>query len=280
MQPLLATHAWWHTHGETVIWVAAVAAAIGIILKTPIGNAILRVIGWVWRRLVSEPLTSWSSRVVGDVVEAKVVGPNGGSSLRDHIDMLRDGQETLTEWTSEAQARQADMAVALQNIHVCLDTRFADTHARMEKLTEYSEEVLAEAIGAKGRIRQLYRALDVPVFEMDGRGWCTYINPAYGRITGLSADEARGEGWAEALHHADRSRVFEMWATAVENSTDFVALFRLVNVMTGTVIEVRASANPLHDAHKRVVGWVGTLDPIERSANLELVETANVVEEV
>jgi PAS domain S-box-containing protein len=276
---VLADHSWWHTHGEWTLWVAAVVAAIGIIIKTPIGQAILRAVKWVWKRLVSEPLTSWSTRVVGDVVESKVAGKNGGSSLRDQVDSLNNGQEVLTEWASETTSNQADIKQALENIHHCLDTRFADTHERMEKLTEYAEEVLAEAIGAKERIRQLYRALEVPIFEADANGWFTYTNPAFRRLTGLAVEDARGEGWAHSLHPEDRTRVFEMWGRAVGDPTDFTALFRLVNVNTNDVAEVRASANPLHDAHKNVVGWVGTLDAIERSTILGLVETASAVEE-
>jgi len=276
---VLAEHSWWHTHGETIIFIAAVVAAIGVIFKTPIGQAIVRAFRWVWRRLVSEPITGWSTRVVGDVVEAKVAGTNGGSSLRDQIDGLRSGQETLTEWTTEAQARQSDIVAALNSIHTCLDNRFADTQQQIAKLTEYAEEVLVEAIGAKERIRQLYRALDVPIFEADANGWCSYVNPAFCKLTGLSAEEARGEGWAEALHPEDRTRVFKTWSTAIEGSTDFTALFRMVSVLTGEETEVRASANPLHDGQGQVVGWVGTLDAIERSAILERVESAPSVEE-
>ena len=265
MEPLLANHAWWHTHGEVIVWFAAVLAAIGVIIKTPVG----RVFGWVWRHLVSTPVTEWGTRVVGDVVESKVAGANGGSSLRDRVDSLGEGQENLARLAETAESDRADIKMALANIHKCLDTRFADTHDRMEKLADYAEAVLSESIGAKERIRQMYRSLNVPVFESDANGWCTYINPAFSKMTGLTPQEARGEGWAQALHPEDRTRVFESWAQAVENRTELVLLFRIINVLSGVEREIRVSATPLHDAHHQVVGWVGTMDEVDRSAILD-----------
>ena len=66
------------------------------------------------------------------------------------------------------------------------------------------------------------------------------------------------------------------YSRCIPEGTAFTALYRFRNTQTGQVVEVRGSAAPLHDAHRNVVGWVGTLDPIERSANLD---TALSVEE-
>ena len=266
---ILADHSLWHTWGEATIWTAGVLTALGVISRT-------RPARWLWGQLVGKPVTEWSEKVVGGVVDAKVSQNNGGSSLRDRVDALNDGQEALT---ASVSADRLDIKQALENIHSCLDTRFADTHQRMEKLTEYAEEVLVEAIGAKERIRQLYRALETPVFETNAQGWCTYINPAYSKVTGLSVEEALGEGWAASLHPNDRDRVFKTWAVAVEESAEFTAIYRFRNVVTGREVEVRGSAAPLHDAHRNVVGWVGTIDPITPSASLGVIETAGAVED-
>lgn len=261
---VLADHSIWHTWGETLVWIAGVVTALGIISRTKPAK-------WLYGQLIGKPATEWGRKVVGDVVDEKVSQNNGGSSIKDQIDAVKEAQNTLTEWSSEAAANQADIKAALDNIHTCLDTRFSDTHQRMEKLTAYTEEVLAEAIGAKERIRQLYRALETPVFETNAQGWCTYVNPAYCKLTGLTVEEALGEGWAEAVHPEDRTRVFRTWSTAIEAAVEFTALYRFRNTQTGQEVEVRGSAAPLHDAHRNVVGWVGTLDPIDRSANLDTV---------
>lgn len=255
---ILADHALWHTWGESLVWLAGIATALGVLSRT-------RPMKWLYRQLVGKPVTEWGQKIVGDVVDAKVSQTNGGSSLRDSIEDIKGQQNTLVEWSAEAASNQEDMKVALKNLHECIDNRFADTHARIERLTSYAEEVLTEALGAKERLRQLYRALDVPIFETDRAGRCTYINPAYTDLTGLPLDDALGEGWAEALHPEDRTRVFKVWQAAIDDNTEFSAVYRFVNTVTGKTTEVRGSASPLHDGKREIVGWVGTLDPVDRS---------------
>lgn len=286
VDPLLADHSLWHTHGETVIWIAAVVAAIGVIFKTPIGQAIMRAVKWVWRRVVSEPITEWGKRTVGSVVEEKV-GPeftnNGGSSMRDAIDGIVDSQATFAVAYSESAVRQealaevvADNKSMIETIHRCLDRRFAGVDARIERLTDMAERVLVEQIGSKTRVRQLFRAIEVPVFETDTNGWFLYVNPAYSKLTGLTAEESLGEGWAQALHPEDRDRVFQMWNLVITEGKSFGAIYRFRNVQTGEVTEVRGSASALHDSTDAVVGFIGTLDPILPPSSLPVEVAATI----
>jgi hypothetical protein len=60
--------------------------------------------------VVTDPLGRWGRGIVAEVVDEKVVQPNGGSSLRDVVDALAVQQETLLAWTSEAEGRQSDWA--------------------------------------------------------------------------------------------------------------------------------------------------------------------------
>lgn len=242
--PVLADHAWWHTHGQTVMWIAAFAAAVGVLVKTPVGQFFTRGFKWVWKRIVSEPITDWSKRTVGAVVEDKITHQfqnNGGNSLRDAIDSNRS---------------------QIAAIHACLDRRFSETDGRIQHLTDLAERVLVEQIGSKERVRQLYRVIENPVFETDTNGWHLYVNPAYTKMTGLSVEEAVGEGWAESLLPEDRDRVFQTFYSAVEQSTDFVAVYHFRNVQTGAITEVRGHASPLHDAEGNVLGFIGTLTPL------------------
>jgi PAS domain S-box-containing protein len=255
---ILADHALWHTGGESLVWLAGIVTALGVLSRT-------RPVKWLYRQLIGKPVTEWGAKVVGEVVDAKVSKSNGGSSLRDAIEEIRDQQATLVEWSTEAASNQEDMKAALKNLHDCIDNRFADTHARIERLAAYTEEVLTEAVGTKERLRQLYRVLDIPIFETDRAGRCVYVNPAYTNLTGLPLDDALGEGWAEAIHADDRARVFKAWRAAVDDNSEFSAVYRFVNVVTGRVTEVRGTATPMHDGTRQVVGWVGALDPLDRS---------------
>jgi len=251
----------WERFGEQTIWFAAVATALGVLSRT-------RPARWVWRHLVTSPVTEWGERVVGSVVEEKVSKPNGGSSVTDKLANLGESQEILARGAVANWKRQDDILSRVGTIHQCLDRRFSETDARIDKLTELAELVLQEATGAKERIRQLYRAIDVPIYETDADGWRLYVNPAWTRLTGLSIEEASGEGWAQSLHPEDRDRVFEAWRIAVEAGKNFTVIYRVRNSHTGVVTNVRGSASPIHDGRDQIVGWIGTLDPIPESSTL------------
>ena len=251
----------WQQAGEQLVWVAAVATAIGVLSRT-------RPAKWLWRHLVTRPATEWGERVVGSVVEEKVSKPNGGSSIADRLTSLSKSQEVLADGAVATWKRQDEIKSSVETIRSCLDERFSETDALIDKLAATAELVLQEATGAKERIRQLYRSLDVPVFETDNNGWCLYVNPAWTRLTGLAIDEARGEGWAQAVHSDDRNRVFEMWETAIQEAKSFSAVYRFRNVLTGGVVNVRGSASPLHDGQEGVVGWIGTLDLLPESSTV------------
>lgn len=236
----LIASTWYRTVGEGVLWAAAVIAALGAISKTPPAK-------WLWRQLVSDPAEKFQKRVVGVIVDEK-------------IHPLAVQQEVFSDWVADAAKTQEDIRAALHNIHDCLDRRFTDTHARMERLSLYAEEVLAESVGSRERIRQLYRSLEFPVFETSVGGWCTYVNPAYSRLMGLLPEDALGEGWQDSLHPADKERVLNAWATAVNMDSEFSHRYRIINVHSGEEHSVRAIASPLHDGQGKVAGWVGTIE--------------------
>lgn len=245
---------WVDDFGKSILWIAGIITAFGIIFKAP---WIKRPGQWVWRHLVSNPTSAWGKQLVGGVVES-------------HLADSKQKMEAVYNFVDVSGANQNDIKAALQNLHECIDRRSAEQNERIEKLTQYTEEVLAEAIGAKERIRQLYKALDIPVYETDVNGHCTYVNPAYSKLSGLSVEDSLGEGWIEALHPEDRTRVFKMWESATDAHIDFNSVFRFRNTTTGDVVRVRASAKPLHDGVGNVAGWVGTFDLIEtESTNLE-----------
>lgn len=151
--PILASHSWWHAHGETIVWAAAVIAALGVIVKTPIGQFFVRGWKWVWRRLISEPITDWSKRTVGAVVEDKIgfqFTNNGGNSLRDVIDGLATGQESLTDFAADASGRQDELVAGYAAAQAALiemgnqvGTTFGDHGTRITALETGQDEVLA-----------------------------------------------------------------------------------------------------------------------------------------
>jgi PAS domain S-box-containing protein len=61
------------------------------------------------------------------------------------------------------------------------------------------------------RYRTLADHAPVGIFQADSSGGRVYHNRRWCELTGLSADEARGDGWQAAVHPADRARVLAAW---------------------------------------------------------------------
>lgn len=153
---VLADHTWWHTYGELTVWFAGVIVAIGVLAKT-------KPVRWLFRRLFAEPFTEWFRREGGEIIEEKIgkeFASNGGESLRDAIDGLRDGQAELTGWAEGSRSSQealkegiattfaqiGEVQTAVVQISASVGTTLADHGRRISALEGGQADVL-EAIG-------------------------------------------------------------------------------------------------------------------------------------
>lgn len=66
------------------------------------------------------------------------------------------------------------------------------------------------------------------IFITDPNGNCIYINSAYNKISGLSNEEAKGQGWISAIHPEDREAVKNSWYDFAKSKTDFHSVHRFI----------------------------------------------------
>ena len=112
----------------------------------------------------------------------------------------------------------------------------------------------------------LARLSPVGIVRTDAAGALTYANPTWLALCGLTDDQARLGGWAEALHPEDRARVLGIWQEASSAGTDCAGEFRYLK-SEGSVRWVHAIATPERDADGRVGGHVAVVvDVTERKA--------------
>jgi PAS domain S-box-containing protein len=97
----------------------------------------------------------------------------------------------------------------------------------------------------------------VGIFISSAEGGCLYVNERWCALTGLSPEQALGNGWASALHPDDAARVNREWAEAGAHGRDSVVEYRFVRP-DGTVSWIEGYAAALRDQEGRVIGWVGT----------------------
>lgn len=122
---------------------------------------------------------------------------------------------------------------------------------------------------------RLANAAPVGLFEADARGRYTFVNARWCEMAGLTPDEARGDGWMEAIHADDRERVISAWRRLVRTDEAFQAEYRLV-LPSGGAGWVEGRATVAND--DGVTRYVGVLADIaglkEKEHRLEFLAQA------
>jgi diguanylate cyclase (GGDEF)-like protein/PAS domain S-box-containing protein len=117
------------------------------------------------------------------------------------------------------------------------------------------------AAGAFRSGEELFEALaahtPVGVFISSAEGGCLYVNERWCELTGLTLEQALGDGWVGALHPDDAPRVNREWAEAAAHGRDSVVEYRFLRP-DGTVSWIQGYAATLRNDQGAVVGWVGT----------------------
>ena len=93
-------------------------------------------------------------------------------------------------------------------------------------------------------------------------GYCDFINQVWLDYAGLTAEQAQGWGWAEAIHPDDRKKLFEEWQSCLASGTpvDTEARIRRFDASYRWFL---IRANPLRDESRNIVKWYGTCIDIE-----------------
>ncbi len=117
------------------------------------------------------------------------------------------------------QQRRDGTLIPVEVRFVCVRDDAGQLLWRIETVTDLREQLRVDGrsrhrevqAGAALRFRQLAEAAPVGIVLMEPSGACGYANPGWREITGLSLEQAQGEGWRQAIHPDDRERVAEAW---------------------------------------------------------------------
>ncbi|MBP5973561.1 response regulator [Brasilonema sp. CT11] len=109
--------------------------------------------------------------------------------------------------------------------------------------------------------RSLSACSPVGIFLTDTLGKCTYINPRYQAIYGMTLEESLGDGWTQTIHPEDRGRVIADWYDTSGQRQEYTAEFR---ILTSTGIErwVHMSSSAMLSDQSEVIGYIGTIEDI------------------
>ncbi|MES3026003.1 MAG: PAS domain S-box protein [Pseudomonadota bacterium] len=104
-------------------------------------------------------------------------------------------------------------------------------------------------------------------------GHCTYVNPRFESITGLTREQASGRGWITALHRDDLHLLHEVLAHQLRTREPFARVVRVVHP-DGKTVWVSAKVAAIRIG-ERVAGFAASIDDITvlREAELALRES-------
>jgi PAS domain S-box-containing protein len=131
-----------------------------------------------------------------------------------------------------------------------------------------------EARVAKGesKVNALFGEVGVAMLEADSDGACTFVSPAWSRLTGVSISDAIGWGWINSVHHGDRDAVVHEWRSAVEQHRACSLRFRLAR---DPQCRVNVQRRPVVSGGS-LIAYVGVMTPIDRLDTIE-VETEHEI---
>ncbi|MGB8212589.1 MAG: PAS domain S-box protein [Anaerolineales bacterium] len=101
----------------------------------------------------------------------------------------------------------------------------------------------------------------VGIFRTDLNGSTTYVNPQWCQISGLSADQALGDGWLAAVHPDDKEKISRGWRESALRHQPSFSDYRFIRP-DGTIAWVMGQALPEMNPENQVIGYVGTITDI------------------
>ncbi len=116
---------------------------------------------------------------------------------------------------------------------------------------------------AGAEIRALIDAIPQLVWTRLPDGYVDYTNQRWRDYTGLSTQQAQGDGWLQAIHPDDQQRILALWQRAVQTGRPYEAELRLRQGTTRAYRWFLIKSAPYKDAQGTILKYVGTCTDID-----------------
>ena len=131
-----------------------------------------------------------------------------------------------------------------------------------------TEEALQES---EERFRLLVEAIPQPIWRSDADGNVIEFNRRWHEYTGQTAEEAKGSGWAKALHPDEAAMVVNKVRAGITSGVAIEIVNRLRRASDGSYRWHLARAVPLNDRGGKIIGWFGCATDIDDQKRAEKV---------
>lgn len=187
-----------------------------------------------------------------------VSGPVGLRFYAGVVLRLRSGQAVGTLCVMDMRPRRLSPEQASVLIHL------ADAVVHALEVRQLAHAELRMAVDLAEReawFRTLNEAAPVGVFHANVSGACTYTNPRWQEIFGLSLAQSQQQGWLQAVHPQDQARVLQQWLACARSQREFEMEFR-VSPPTGGLRHVHFRSRPVLGKADELIGHVGAAQDI------------------
>lgn len=162
--------------------------------------------------------------------------------------------------------RQRDRLLVLEISWSCFqdqDLEEADSRSAILVIRDITVQRRAELAlrESEQRYATLAQAAPVGIFRTNNLGDCLYVNERWCEISGLTADEAVGPGWANGIHPDDHELVAAELYAAAQANRPFGLEYRFINA-AGQITWVYGQSVAERDDAGSIVGYIGTLTDI------------------
>lgn len=129
-------------------------------------------------------------------------------------------------------------------------------------MTDITERKLAEKEHRKTLklFETLAQMSPVGIFRTDANGHTTYVNQKWEELSGISSENAMGNGWFEVVHPDDLIRIQKQWHVKVEGKNNSSDQYRFIRP-DGKIVWVLGNALP-EIIDGELIGYIGTITDI------------------
>ncbi|HTL90171.1 MAG TPA: ATP-binding protein [Leptolyngbya sp.] len=165
--------------------------------------------------------------------------------------------------------------ILISKVSVFVDL-FKKTAAIQQQAAQLTA-INAQLRQSEERFRSLSASSPVGIFVIDQDGRCTYTNPRFQSICGVSPDCIVEQNWYQCLHPEDRDRGGSQWNVYLEHGGEFSEELRF-ETQDDRALWVHVRSCPMLSQSGESLGHVGTIEDITERKEAE-VTRAQVIRE-
>jgi len=237
-------------------------------------QSLSRTGSWAWN-LETGDIRYWSEECF------RVLGFDPGSPLPNFEEFLMrvhpEDRAFVKERFEKAVREKADFKLDYRVLHPAAGIK--DIHAvghavfgRSGDLAEFigtvidvterkrSEEALQKS---ERNLAAIINTIPTAAWTTRPDGYCDFINQVWLDYVGMTAEHAKGWGWAEAIHPDDRKKLIEEWQSCLGSGTPVDTEARMRRFEDGSYRWFLIRSNPLRDQSGNILKWYGTCTDIE-----------------